>query len=472
MLDEAKRRAIFELHKRGHGSRKIATALGVSREAVREVLKSGSAEVPALERAEAAEPWRGQILDLFASYEGHLGRVHEELVKAGAGFSYPALTAFCRRHGIGHEPKKPAGRYEFPPAKEMQHDTSPHTAKIKGVATRIQIASLVLCYSRMIFFQLYLRFTRFECKAFLADALAYFGGGAGECMIDNTHVIVASGSGADMVPAPEMAAFGARYGFVFKAHEKGDANRSARVEAPFYRIQSAFLPGMDFADIPHANLAAGTTCDEWNARHSNKLHASRRELFAVERPSLKPLPLHAPDVYLLFTRTVDAEGYVHVNRIRYSAPYRLIARQLEVRETMSQVELYDGPRRVAIHARVAGPVDTRVTDPSHRPPRGEGRPKEGPSTEETTLLAIEPRLADYAARLKQHAGGRGTLALRRLLSMVRDYPRPPLLAAVAQAEQYGLFHLDRLERMVLGQIAHDYFLLPVERVKKEEGGDE
>ena len=46
-------------------------------------------------------------------------------------------------------------------------------------------------------------------------------------MIDNTHVIVLRGTGALMIPVPEMEAFALRYGFIFKAHEKGDANRSA-----------------------------------------------------------------------------------------------------------------------------------------------------------------------------------------------------------------------------------------------------
>jgi transposase len=471
MMDEATRTAVLELKKKGHGSRTIAAALGVARKTVCKVLRRGNAQVPPLERAESAEPYLEQILELHARYEGHLGRVHEDLVKAGADFSYSALSAFCRRRGIGHEPKKPAGRYDFAPGQEMQHDTSPHWAKIGGVLTKVQTASLVLCFSRMIFFQLYLRFTRFECKSFLAEGIAYFGGAAKDCMIDNTHVIVAAGSGATMVPAPECVAFGRRYGFQFKAHEKGDANRSARVEAPFNRIEKAFLPGMDFTDFAHLNREARAKCDEWNAKHSNKLLASRRELFVAERPRLQPFPLHAPEVYQLHTRTVDAEGYVHVNRIRYSAPYRLIGRQLEVRETLSQVDLYDGPRKMATHGRVAGPLDIRVTDPSHRPPRGEGRPKEGPSLEETTLLTIEPQLAGYVAGLKKHAGGRGTLALRRLLSMVRDYPRQPLLAAVAQAGQYGLYHLDRLERMVLRQIAHDYFVLPLER-DGEENDDE
>jgi len=467
MLDEATRTAILKLREKGHGSRRIATALDVARETVREVIHSRSAKVPPLERNEAAGPWREEILELHARYEGHLGRVHEALTKDGATFSYQALTAFCRKHGIGHAPPLPAGRYDFPPGTEMQHDTSPHWANIAGVETKVQTASLVLCFSRMIFFQLYLRFTRFECKSFLAEAIAYFHGAANVCMVDNSNVVVASGTGEDMLPAPEMEAFGNRYGFHFKAHEKGDANRSARVEAPFHRIDKAFLTGGEFKDWGDLNLQARARCDEWNALHSNKLHASRRELFAAERPHLKPMPLHVPDVYQLHARTVDAEGYVHINRIRYSAPYRLIGRQLEVRETMARVELYDGPRTVAAHARVPGPLDARVTDPSHRPPRGEGRTKQGPPPEEATLLETEPRLAGYLAQLKKHSGGR-RVPLRRLLSMVRDYPREPLMAAVTEAEQYGLCDLERLERMVLRQIAHDYFVLPAARIESED----
>ena len=61
---------------------------------------------------------------------------------------------------------------------------SPHQARISGVMVRVQTAWVVLCYSRMIFFQMYPRFTRFECKAFLAQAIHYFQGCARRCMVD------------------------------------------------------------------------------------------------------------------------------------------------------------------------------------------------------------------------------------------------------------------------------------------------
>jgi len=72
------------------------------------------------------------------------------------------------------------------------------------------------------------------------------------------------------------------------------------------------------------------------------------------------------------------------------------------------------------------------------------------------ILQIEPCLSLYLKAFKQHVGERRA-PLRRLLSMLRDYPREAFLAAVADAERYRLFDLDRLEKMVLRRIADDYF---------------
>ncbi|PYU64510.1 MAG: hypothetical protein DMG49_26485 [Acidobacteria bacterium] len=58
------------------------------------------------------------------------------------------------------------------------------------------------------------------------------------------------------------------------------------------------------------------------------------------------------------------------------------------------------------------------------------------------------------------------LALRQLLRLVREYPREPFLAAVREAARYGLYDLDRLERMILRRVQRDFFLLD------EEPGDE
>src|SRR5213595_3541290 len=246
MLSQSQRITILELHAQGVSTRGIARVLKLSRLSVRKVLRSNSPALPLLVRSEKAESYRAQILELWTSHKGNLVRVHEELVSRGAEMSYPALTAFCRRHGIAQEPKVASGKYHFEPSEELQHDTSPHETEIGGKKRKIQTASAVLCYSRMMFFQCYPTFQRFDCKVFLTEALRYFTGATERVMIDNTHVVVLRGTGAEMVPVPEMEAFGERFGFRFVAHERGDANRSARVERPFGFIEGNFLAGRTF----------------------------------------------------------------------------------------------------------------------------------------------------------------------------------------------------------------------------------
>jgi hypothetical protein len=387
-------------------------------------------------------------------------RVHEELTASGATLSYPALTAFCRRQGIGQTPVAPAGQYHFDPGVEMQHDTSPHEVEVGGRKYKAQTASAVLCYSRMLFFQINPTFQRFDCKVFLTDALRYMGGAAERVMIDNTHVVVLRGTGREMIPVPEMEAFAERFGFRFVAHQIGNANRSARVERPFSFIENNFLAGRTFTTWGDLNQQARQWCDKVNSTYKKYIRAVPRELFAVERLHLKPLPAWIPEVYRLHQRTVDVEGYVSVHSIRYSVPVPWIGHRVEVRETRDKIEIEMDARHIVTHVRAVTPLQQRVTLAAHRPPRGEGVKRSDPHPEEKAIVEAAPQTALYVAALKQKSRKVVALALRQLLRLLREYPREPFLAAVREAAQYGLYDLDRLERMILRRVARDYFLLP------------
>jgi len=459
MLSQEQRTTILELNKQSVSKREIARVLGISRVAIRQVLRSNSATVPELQRPEKAEPHRQQILELFDQCQGNLVRVHEELVASGAELSYAALTAFCRRHGIGYAPPVPAGQYDFAPGEEMQHDTSPHELELGGKKRKVQTASAVLCYSRMLFFQCSPTFQRFDCKVFLTEALRYLGGATTRVMIDNTHVVVLRGSGREMVPVPEMAAFGERFGFQFVAHAIGNANRSGRVERPFHFIENNFLAGRTFSSWEDLNQRAREWCDKVNSTYKKHIRAIPRELFAVERLHLKPLPVWIPEVYRLHPRLVDIEGYVAVNSNRYSVPVEWIGRRVEVRETRDKIEIQLDARRMVTHRRIAEAEHQRVTIAEHRPPRGQRAPRPDPHPEEQAIVTAAPELADYVVGLKQRSRKVVTLALRQLLRLVREYPREPLLGAVGEAARYGLYDLDRLERMILRRVSREYFLL-------------
>ena len=387
-------------------------------------------------------------------------RVHEELIASGAEMSYPALTAFCRRHGIGQTPPVVAGQYHFEPGEEIQHDTSPHEVELAGKQRKVQTASAVLCYSRMLFFQCYPTFQRFDCKVFLTDALRYFSGATERVMIDNTHVVVLRGTGRDMVPVPEMAGFAERFGFHFVAHEVGHANRSARVERPFWFIETNFLAGRTFSSWEDLNSQACQWCDKVNSTYKKHIRAVPRELFAVERLRLKPLPAWIPEVYRLQQRLVDIEGYIAVRTSDYSVPLEWDrGRRVEVRETRDKVEIQLDARHLVTHHRIADAEHQRVMLAEHRPPRGQMGLRPDPHPEEKAIVTAAPELADYVAGLKQRSRKVVTLALRQMLRLVREYPREPLLGAVREAARYGLYDLDRLERMILRRVAREYFLL-------------
>jgi len=341
----------------------------------------------------------------------------------------------------------------------MQHDTSLHKVKMAGRLRPVQTASAVLCYSRMLFFQFYPTFQRFDCKVFLTEALKYFGGGCEVVMIDNTHIVVLRGTGANMIPVPEMAAFGERYGFEFHAHEIGDANRSGRVERPFTFIQKNFLAGRDFADWNDLNERARTWCNQVNRTYKKHIRAIPTALFAAERSYLKPLPIWVPEVYRLHHRIVDVEAYVAVQTNRYSVPVAWIGRQVEVRETRDRIEIQCGLRQSVCHERVIESIGKRLTLPEHRPVRGQGIKRTDPRPEEKTLGQVVPEITDYVTALKKRGRKYITLALRQLVRMAREYPRDAFLAAVAEAAHYGLYDLDRLERMILRRVASEYFHL-------------
>jgi len=157
-----------------------------------------------------------------------------------------------------------------------------------------------------------------------------------------------------------------------------------------------------------------------------------------------------------------------VNSIRYSVPVSWIGRSVDVRETRDRIEIELDPRHIVVHDRVLTPPNQRIMRAEHRPPRGGGVKRDNPPSEEQALIEAVPEIAAYLTDLKRKGRKTATLALRQMLRLLREYPREPFLAAVAEATRYGLYDLDRLERMILRRVARDYFLIGE---KEPEGND-
>jgi len=387
--------------------------------------------------------------------------VREELAAChDVEIPYQTLTWLIRKHQIRTPTPQRAGRYHFKPGEEMQHDTSPHRLKLGSQTITAECASLVLSYSRRIFIQYYPRFTRFECKVFLAAALKYMQGSCMRCVIDNTCVIVGLGAGPNAEMASEMEMFGRIYGVTFMAHRIKDADRKARVERPFHYVENNFLAGRSFRDWQELNQQAVDWCDQVsNPKPKQSLGMSPDQAYIMEKPFLIPLPRVTPPVYIAWQRTVDVEGYIHLDTNRYSVPDTLIGNNLEVLKHWDRVDIYYGRKLVATHERVIQGRDKRITIPGHHRPLNRKHAYQGPCIEEKTLTGQNDVLDLYVAGLKKRSRGRGVVKLRRLLDLKRTYPAESFLKAIKDALHYKLFDLTRLEKMILNNTGGDFFNL-------------
>jgi hypothetical protein len=371
--------------------------------------------------------------------------------------SYSTLTRWIREAGLRSSPRR-SGEYRLAPGAESQHDTSPHRVVIAGKSVSAQCAGLVLAYSRRLYVQYYPKFTRFEAKHFLLEAARFMDGTCPLCVIDNTSVIVADGTGVDAIIAPEMLAFARTLGFRFQAHEVGHADRKGRIERPFYYVETNFLPARTFSSFDDLNRQVLAWCRSIaNQKPKRALGMSPEAAYLIEKPYLQPLPDVLPPVYETFERVVDLYGYVSVDSNRYSVPERFVGQSVTVYKYPADIRIYRHGLEIARHPRLIDQRDARHTVPEHHPtPTRQSR---GPRLEEKLLAGDHPSLERYAAALKQRAHGRGVRALRRLLELKRTYPSAPFLAAVDQALQFGLFDLGRLERLILKQVIGDFFTL-------------
>jgi len=435
--------------------------LNISRNTVRRAIKGEhSSQVHRPSRYEDMLPL---VQKHFHFCKGNVVRIQEFLKETyGTDIPYSSLTRIVRDLELRDEKKKGrVGEYRFGPGKEAQHDTSPHRLMLGGKKLTAQCASLTLGYSRKLFIQYYPTFTRFEAKVFLTEAFRYMGGACERCIIDNTSVIVAQGSGPDAAIAPEMKIFGEMFGTTFIPHKVGDSDRKAKVEKNFHYVENNFLAGRTFADWSDLNRQARQWCDRTaNNKPKRSLgNIAPEAVYVMEKPHLKPLPAHIPPVYKPLQRIVDTSGYVTVDTNRYSVPEKLCTRHVEVLKSWEKITIYHKHQKVAEHKRLIDKRDGKLTLPGHHHPFYNKKNKMAVLKEEKALIGRSETLDRYVAGIKKNSHGSGRRKLQKLLSLQRTYPADAFEKAVEKALRYGLYDLLRLENLILSFVAGDFFNL-------------
>lgn len=459
MRKEPDRQAVLAMQQAGCSIRKIARLMKMSRKTVRRIL--AGKHQPGIERPSRYESLAPLVCELFTRYEGNVVLVGQQLKdEYGHDVPYPSLTRLVRQLQLREPENKRSGSFQYPPGKEAQHDTSPHRLILGGKSVKAQCAAMALASSRLLYAQYYPRFTRFEAKIFISQALDYFGGAPRICIIDNTSVIVASGSGGDAVMAPEMEAFGGIYGMRFQAHEIGHCDRKAIIERNFRYIEKNFLPGRQFTDWQQVNRQVKDWCSQIaNNKIKRALAMTPRQAYATEKPWLQPLPAFRPPIYQSLTRVVDLSGFVTVDTNRYSVPERFCGKVVDIHKGAATIRLFRKHKKIANHERLIGRRDAKITAPGHHLPPQRRTQKGNADKHRRILLGHNHALDQYVNRLKVVARSSATRKMQRLINFKQTYPKAAFDKAVERALQYGLYDLNRLENLILSFVAGDFFNL-------------
>src|SRR5436309_7122681 len=148
---------------KGKTIREIARDLGVSRNTVRKVLRSGETSFE-YERTVQPRPklgrWTTEIDELLESNAAKpareqltLIRIFEEFRERGYDGGYDALRRYARRWAKQHGEATAAAYVplSFAPGEAYQFDWSHEVVLLNGVTVIVKVAHVRLCHSRMLF---------------------------------------------------------------------------------------------------------------------------------------------------------------------------------------------------------------------------------------------------------------------------------------------------------------------------------
>ena len=449
MIDAELRRAVAALAANGMGVREIARRLKISRNAVRAIVKQKGAALRT-ERNDAIPLDAELLAQLYAECDCFAQRVHEKLVDEYAVVvEYSTLTRRLRQLGISTPPSKRCDRVADEPGAEMQHDTSLHKVSIGGVRTPVVTSVLYLRYSKRRYVKFYRHFKRFNMKCFFHEALTYWGYAAQVCIIDNTNLARLCGAGRHAVIAPEMEVFARQFGFRFRCHEIGHANRKAGEERSFRTIETNFFPGRVFESLEDMNRQAL----EWATvrlehRSQTKAKIVPADAFAKEQALLVKIPPGLPRPYRIHDRGIDQYGYVAFVANYYWIPGERRGR-VTLLEYADRIEMYDGREHLCGY-----PVPAEGVRNQRFSPAGTPRPRHGPrnhkrptAEEEARLRALAPAVGTLLDRVLAPRGIQRHQFVRRLFALSRRMTAELFVRSVERAVQYGVGDIEALDRI-------------------------
>lgn len=326
-----------DLAAQGCSVREIARRTGKSRNTIRRHL---------LERT--PEPFQTPVrLSKLDPYKEYVNKRYEEyglsairLLKEIEPMGYCGSVDLLRRHLTTLKPlqkamQKATVRFETPPGQQAQVDWGYCGTFIDpvGNAVRVDVFVMVLGFSRMMYIEFCTSMIVQELLRCHINAFEYFGGWPKKLLYDNMSQVKIPGGGMN----PLFIDFCGHYDIVPQLCRVRRARTKGKVERMVDYIKDNFLRARIATDVPDLNVQGR----QWlNDTANIRIHATtdRRPVDLLPKEGLTAVCAIAPyRISETCTRKVNVEGFVLVNRSRYSVPPEHIGKTVVVEQKEQQV---------------------------------------------------------------------------------------------------------------------------------------
>ena len=220
----------------------------------------------------------------------------------------------------------------------------------------------------------------------------------------------------------------------------------AKVEGGVLLVQRwvlAKIRNQIFFSLAELNERIAELVRELNERPMRTYGASRRELFErLDKPALRPLPEARFVVGEWRTARINLDYHIEFDRHYYSVPSTLLRQEVDVRATVTTVEIYLRGERIASHLRSAI-RGQHTTTAAHMPKAHQAHAEWTPS-----------RLLAWAATV-----GPETVKLAEAIFVARPHPEQgyrSCLGIMRLAKKYGIERVEAACGRALGVGARSY----------------
>lgn len=364
--------SIVELQRKGWGAKRIAGALGISKNTVKRYLRAGGWQPYGRpSRRKALDPCSEWVAEQYLKHRGNADVVRQELQREfGLQVSLRTIeraVAPLRRQM--HASAVATVRFETPPGHQMQADFGQTQVLIGGERVWVFLCVITLGYSRRTFVKPFHHERRDNWLIGMESAGRHFEGFTEEMLIDNARQLVKrhNQQTREVEFSEVFRAFAAYWGF------------RPRACAPF----RARTKGKDENGVGYVkrNAIAGHTFETWEALEAHlvwwmrevadvRIHGTTGErpidrFLRDEAKCLRPLGPKAPFIQVQeLVRRVHSDLCVELETNHYSVPWRYIGEQVHLRAESGELRVLYAGKEIARHLLCLGRRQ-RIIDPRH-----------------------------------------------------------------------------------------------------------